>query len=231
MKINPLIVALDVDTLAQAKTLVQNLGDSVEIYKIGSQIFTAFGPQAVHDVTSQGKKVFLDLKFHDIPNTVANAVTSATGLGIFMMTVHTIGGQEMMEAAVKAAQAKAVAMKIARPLIVGVTVLTSAPMEESTEEKVLERAKLAHRSGLDGVVASAHEVASLRRELGRDFIIVTPGIRPAGEDKGDQKRTATPAEAIADGSNFLVVGRPIVKASVPRDAATAILREIKGRPA
>ncbi|MBL8013747.1 MAG: orotidine-5'-phosphate decarboxylase [Candidatus Omnitrophica bacterium] len=228
MKTNPLIVALDVDTLEESKKLVQSLGDSVDIYKIGSQLFTAYGPQAVRDVTAQGKKVFLDLKFHDIPNTVANAVTSATGLGVFMMTVHTIGGQEMMEAAVKAAQAKAVAMKIVRPLIVGVTVLTSAPQEESTQEKVLARANLAYRSGLDGVVASAHEVAVLRREIGKDFVIVTPGIRPAGEDKGDQKRTATPADAMADGSSFLVVGRPIVKASVPRDAAAAILKEIKG---
>ena len=227
-KTNPLIVALDVDTLDEAVALVKKLGDSIEIYKIGSQLFTAYGPQAVKEVASLGKKVFLDLKFHDIPNTVANAVTSATGLGVFMMTVHTIGGLNMMEAAVEAAEKKAKDMNIQRPLIVGVTVLTSASKEESTETKVLERAGHAKRAGLDGVVASAHEIIALRRDLGKDFVIVTPGIRPAGDDKGDQKRTATPAEAIADGSNFLVVGRPIVKAPVPRDAAAAILKEIKG---
>ena len=193
-KINPLIVALDVETLDEAKALVTKLGDSVEIYKIGSQLFTAYGPQAVKEITSLGKKVFLDLKFHDIPNTVANAVTSATGLNVFMMTVHTIGGREMMEAAVDAAEKKAKAMNIQRPLIVGVTVLTSASKEESTQANVLERAQHAKRSGLDGVVASVLEAAALRSDLGKDFVIVTPGIRPAGADKGDQQRTATPAE-------------------------------------
>lgn len=223
---NPLIVALDVETLDEAKALVKKLGNSVEIYKIGSQLFTAYGPQAVREVTSQGKKVFLDLKFHDIPNTVANAVTSAASLGVFMMTIHTSGGREMMEAAVKAAHAKAAAMNIPRPLIVGVTVLTSAAQEESTQAKVLERAKLAYSAGLDGVVASAQEVAHLRRELGRDFVIVTPGIRPAGADQGDQQRVATPADAMKNGSSYLVVGRPIVAAPSPHDAAQSILREI-----
>lgn len=226
MKTNPLIVALDVETLDEAKALVQKLKDSVDIYKIGSQLFTAYGPQAVREVTSQGKKVFLDLKFHDIPNTVANSVTSATSLGVFMMTIHTAGGREMMEAAVKAAHAKARAMNILRPLIVGVTVLTSAALEESTQAKVLERARLSKSAGLDGVVASAQEVALLRRELGGDFVIVTPGIRPAGVDKGDQQRVATPADAIKNGSSFLVVGRPVVAAKEPCAAAKAILEEI-----
>ena len=226
-KTNPLIVALDVETLDEAKALVVKLGDSVDIYKIGSQLFTAYGPQAVKEVTSLGKKVFLDLKFHDIPNTVANAVTSATGLNVFMMTVHTIGGREMMEAAVDAAEKKAKAMNIQRPLIVGVTVLTSASKEESTQAIVLERAAHAKRSGLDGVVASAQEVSALRNDLGKDFVIVTPGIRPAGTDKGDQQRIATPAEAIQNGSSFLVVGRPIVAATDPRSAAQGILKEIR----
>lgn len=224
---NPLIVALDVETLDEAVALVKKLGDSVEIYKIGSQLFTSYGPQAVHAVTSLGKKVFLDLKFHDIPNTVANAVTSATALNVFMMTVHTIGGIEMMEAAVEASGKKAQALKIERPLIVGVTVLTSASKEESTQSKVLERADAAKRAGLDGVVASAHEVSALRQRLGKNFVIVTPGIRPSGTDKGDQKRTATPAEAIRDGSDFLVVGRPIVAAASPYEAARGILKEIR----
>lgn len=227
MKTNPLIVALDVETLEEAKSLIKKIGSSVEIYKIGSQLFTAYGPQAVREVTSQGKKVFLDLKFHDIPNTVANAVTSATGLGVFMMTVHTIGGREMMEAAVNAAQAKAKLMNIQRPLIVGVTVLTSATQEESTQANVLERARLAQRSGLDGVVSSSQEVAALRRELGKDVVLVTPGIRPAGSDKGDQKRIATPADAIRNGSSFLVVGRPVVAAKDPQAAAQGILNEIR----
>ncbi len=228
MKNNPLIVALDIETLEEAKSLVKKLGDSADIYKIGSQLFTAYGPDAVRAVTALGKKVFLDLKFHDIPNTVANAVTSATGLGVFMMTIHTIGGREMMEAAVDAAAKKAKAMNIARPLIVGVTVLTSAAKEEATQDIVLARAEHAKRSGLDGVVSSAHEVAALRRELGKDFVLVTPGIRPAGSDKGDQQRIATPADAIRNGSSFLVVGRPIVAAQDPRAAARGILDEIKG---
>lgn len=226
-KTNPLIVALDVETLDEAKALVKKLGDSVDIYKIGSQLFTAYGPQAVKDVTALGKKVFLDLKFHDIPNTVANAVTSATGLGVFMMTVHTIGGREMMEAAVKAAQTKAKVMNIPRPLIVGVTVLTSASKEESTQSNVLERARLAQQSGLDGVVSSSHEVTALRSELGKEFVLVTPGIRPSGADKDDQQRIATPAEAIKNGSSFLVVGRPVVAAKDPQAAAREILNEIR----
>mgnify|MGYP001565948594 CR=1 FL=1 len=226
-KINPLIVALDVETLDEAKALIVKLGDSVDIYKIGSQLFTAYGPEAVQIVTSLGKKVFLDLKFHDIPNTVANAVTSATCLNVFMMTVHAIGGREMMEAAVAAAQKKAQALNIQKPLIVGVTVLTSAVKDVSTESIVLERAQLAKQAGLDGVVASVEEVMVLRKNLGKDFLIVTPGIRPAGTDKGDQKRTATPAEAIQNGSNFLVVGRPIVAAVSPYEAAQGILKEIR----
>jgi orotidine-5'-phosphate decarboxylase len=220
-KTNPLIVALDVETFDEAKALVHKLGDSVEIYKIGSQLFTAFGPQAVREIGAGGKKIFLDLKFHDIPNTVAKAVESAASLNVFMLTVHTVGGKEMMEAAAAAAKkAKH------RPLIVGVTVLTSDTATADTSKTVLERARLAIESGLDGVVASPQEAAMLRRELGAKFIIVTPGIRPAGGDAGDQKRIATPKDAITAGSNYLVVGRPIVKATFPKDAAYKILQEI-----
>jgi orotidine-5'-phosphate decarboxylase len=226
MKTNPLIVALDVDTLDEAVALVKKLGDSIDIYKIGSQLFTAYGPESVLAVTSLGKKVFLDLKFHDIPNTVANAVTSAVGLNLFMMTVHTIGGREMMEAAVAAARKKAAVLNVPKPVIVGVTVLTSTQKDETTDALVLERATLAKISGLDGVVASVEETEMLRKNLGKDFIIVTPGIRPAGTDKSDQKRTATPREAINQGSSYLVVGRPIVAAASPYDAAVNILNEI-----
>jgi orotidine-5'-phosphate decarboxylase len=219
---NPLIVALDVETFDEAKALVVKLGDSVEICKIGSQLFTAYGPQAVREIAGFGKKIFLDLKFHDIPNTVAKAVESAATLNVFMLTVHTIGGREMMEAAAAAAKkAKD------RPLIVGVTVLTSDTATADTSKTVLERARLAIESGLDGVVASPQEAAMLRKELGSKFIIVTPGIRPASASLDDQKRVATPADAIASGSTYLVVGRPIVKAASPKEAAQGILKEIQ----
>jgi len=187
---------------------------------------------------AKGKKVFLDLKFHDIPNTVASAVKSAVSLSVaphgdvqlaplFMLTVHTVGGKEMLEAAVKAADEQSKALGVPRPLIVGVTVLTSTARDSNLEKTVLERAKLAQEAGLDGVVASVEEAAAIRRELGPDFLIVTPGIRPADTSKDDQKRVATPAMAMAQGSNFLVVGRPILQASSPRTAALKILEEIK----
>jgi orotidine-5'-phosphate decarboxylase len=235
---NPLIVALDVDTYEEASKLVDSLGDSVDIFKIGSQMFTAYGPFITRYVQAKGKKVFLDLKFHDIPNTVASAVKSAVSLSVapnkdpkfaplFMLTIHTVGGQEMMEAAAKAAREQADKLKVARPLIVGVTVLTSQAPDANTQKTVLERAKLAKASGLDGVVASVEETEMLRKELGKDFVIVTPGIRPAGGDVGDQKRVATPAGAIKSGSSYLVVGRPIVKDNDPRQAALNILKEIK----
>lgn len=223
---NPLIVALDVETFDEAKALVSKLGDSIEIYKIGSQLFTAYGPQAVREIASVGRKIFLDLKFHDIPNTVANAVESAVALNVFMLTVHTIGGKEMLEAAAHAAKNKSEALGVKRPLVVGVTVLTSDAKAVNIRDLVLERARLAFESGLDGVVASPQEAAFIRREFGPDFIIVTPGIRPSDASADDQKRVATPKSAIESGSNFLVVGRPIVKAKDPRQAAQDILREI-----
>jgi orotidine-5'-phosphate decarboxylase len=242
-----LIVALDVNTLAEVRALVEQLDPLVDIYKIGSQLFTASGPAAVRFVEARGKKVFLDLKFHDIPNTVASAVSSAVNLNValersstefsnrkkpaqqsvFMMTVHTCGGVPMMEAAVESATKSAEKIGVARPLVVGVTVLTSDSKEANISDLVLERAKLAKAAGLDGVVASCHESKMLRDTFGKDFVIVTPGIRPAGGDAGDQKRIATPAEAKKNGSSFLVVGRPIVAAKDPLAAAKAILEEIK----
>jgi orotidine-5'-phosphate decarboxylase len=232
-----LILALDLDTFERARQLIDQLDDSVEIFKVGSQMFTAYGPFILRYLQSKGKKVFLDLKFHDIPNTVASAVKSAVSLSvspnddagfapIFMLTVHTCGGGEMLEAAVKAAKSQAEALKVARPLIVGVTVLTSAAKGPDVESLVLERARLAKQSGLDGVVASVEEAASIRRELGKDFLIVTPGIRPAQASLDDQKRVATPKVAIQQGSNFLVVGRPIIQADSPREAALQILKEM-----
>lgn len=246
MKKSPqLIVALDVNTLAEVRQLVEQLDPLVDIYKVGSQLFTSSGPAAVRFVQARGKKVFLDLKFHDIPNTVASAVSSAVGLSVaierstnfkdpqkalsqsvFMMTLHTCGGAEMMKAAVLAAQKSADQIGVGRPLIVGVTVLTSDSKQDNLADLVLERAKLAKISGLDGVVASCHEAKMLRDAFGPDFVIVTPGIRPAGEDAGDQKRVATPREAQKNGSSFLVVGRPIVAASNPFEAAKNILEQI-----
>jgi orotidine-5'-phosphate decarboxylase len=240
-----LILALDVPTFDEARVIVEALGDTVEIYKVGFQLFTAYGPFIVRYLQTQGKKVFLDLKFHDIPNTVASGVASAVGLSVpvnnaldvkgnktdkfapvLMMTIHTQGGLEMMKAAADAAKKKAVELGVERPLIVGVTVLTSDVGGANVSTLVLERAKLAQVSGLDGVVASAQEAGMLRKELGPDFVIVTPGIRPADADAGDQKRVETPASAIKSGSSFLVVGRPIVKAKDPQAAARAILAEI-----
>ncbi|MBF0485979.1 MAG: orotidine-5'-phosphate decarboxylase [Candidatus Omnitrophica bacterium] len=240
-----LILALDVPTFDEARIIVDALGDAVQIYKVGYQLFVAYGPFIVRYLEAQGKKVFLDLKFHDIPNTVANAVSSAVGLGVhphdaldgdgkpmgkftplFMLTVHTQGGLDMMKAAADAANKRAQELKVPKPLLVGVTVLTSDAPSTETSRLVLERAQLAKAAGLDGVVSSVKEVAMLRRELGRDFILVTPGIRTADSDAGDQKRVETPAVAVKSGSSFLVVGRPIVKAKDPRSAALNILDEM-----
>lgn len=227
-----LIVALDVDTFEEARVLVDRLGADVDIFKVGSQVFTACGPQVVKYLLKAGKKVFLDLKFHDIPNTVANAVSAAIGLAeadnsIFMCTLHTLGGPEMLTQAVMAATKTAQNIGVTRPLLVGITVLTSEEKRDNIHELVLERSRLAKEAGLDGVVASSHEAAIIRRHFGEDFVIVTPGIRPTGTAIGDQKRVATPADAVANGSHYLVVGRPIVKAANPSAVAKQILQDIR----
>lgn len=240
-----LIVALDVATFEEARTLVDTLSECVDVFKVGSQLFTACGPIVVRYIQAKGKKVFLDLKYHDIPNTVANAVKTAVGLSVpgheaqretkktgpyqplFMLTVHIEGGEEMLKAAVRATQEEAKRLKITPPLIVGITVLTSEGKANNIKDIVLEKARLARACGLDGVVASSLEAIGIRRSLGKDFIIVTPGIRSTGAESGDQKRVATPADAVKSGSNFLVVGRPIVKAQNPLEAAKAVLKEIK----
>ena len=224
-----LIVALDVDTFKQASGIVDQLAGTDVIFKIGSQMFISSGLEIVRYVQSKNKKIFLDLKFHDIPNTVALAVKSAVSAlsPLFMLTVHTAGGKEMLEAALQAAKSQAQALCVARPLIIGVTVLTSTAKDSGTQELVLQRARLAKESGLDGVVASVEEAARIRRELGPEFLIVTPGIRPAEASLNDQKRVATPKVAILQGSNFLVVGRPIIQALSPRTAALQILEDMK----
>ncbi len=226
-----LIVALDVDTFKEAKELIAALGDDVGIYKVGIQLFTAYGPDVVRHLLKAGKKVFLDLKFHDIPNTVANAVEAAVSLregdqSIFMCTLHTAGGEEMLRRASDAATKAAQNAGVKRPLLLGITALTSDEKKDSIGQFVLEKALLAEESGLDGVVASGQETALVRENLGDNFIIVTPGIRLAGGQAEDQKRVTTPSEARAFGSDFLVVGRPIVKAENPSGAAKRILEEI-----
>lgn len=240
-----LIVALDVGSLGEMRTLVERLDEVVDIYKVGSQLFTACGPAAVRFIEARHKKVFLDLKYHDIPNTVGHAVEAAVelsvalersmdyynraapkGLGIFMFTVHACGGVEMMRAAVAAGAKTAEKIKVARPRVVAVTVLTSERKSDNILPLVLERALLAHKAGCDGVVASCEEARMLRKEFGPDFVIVTPGIRPKGSGAQDQQRVATPREAIDCGSDYLVVGRPIVQAANPLAAAKKILEDM-----
>src|SRR3954469_5584356 len=226
-----LIVALDVSTIAEAQRIVAAVGDSATTFKVGKQLFVAEGPRAVRDIVSSGRKVFLDLKFHDIPNTVAGAVKAAADLGVSMLTVHATGGSKMLQAAVEAAAASK-----SQPLVVAVTVLTSMDEEDLAEvgvtgrplDQVLRLAALARTSRCGGVVASPEELAALREKLGDRFAIVTPGVRPAGAAKGDQSRVATPAQAIKAGATYLVVGRPITAAPDPAKAAKDILAEIAG---
>ncbi len=222
-----LIVALDFPDAQSALAVAGVVGKAA--FKVGKQLFTAEGPQVVRDLAAAGRRVFLDLKFHDIPDTVAGAVASAAGLGVHMLTVHASGGRRMLEAAVKAS-----GNSVARPIILAVTVLTSLAdsdlkdvgVRDSATEQVLRLARLAKSAGCAGVVASPLEGAELRRELGRDFLIVTPGVRPAGHPAGDQARVATPAQAIAAGASHIVVGRPITGSKDPAGAARAIVEEI-----
>lgn len=217
-----IILALDVDSMGKARNFVNLLYPRVRIFKIGSQLFTGCGPKIIEFIHKKGGEVFLDLKFHDIPNTVANAVAQACRLKVKMLTLHISGGKEMLEAAVKAAKEASLAIKRESPLLIGVTVLTS---QESGRDEVLRLARIGLGCGLNGVVCSAREVGFLRGELGKDFVIVTPGIRPRQAGADDQKRTATASQAIAAGSNFLVVGRPILEAKDPQEALTGILNE------
>lgn len=224
-----LIVALDVATAQEARQIVAATAESVSTYKVGKQLFTAAGPDLVRELVGAGKRVFLDLKFHDIPNTVASAVRSASALGVAMLTVHASGGSKMLKAAAEAAaQAKN------PPLVLAVTVLTSMSDDDLHEigvtgrtlDQVLRLAALARNAGCPGVVASAHEARELRRELGSGFAIVTPGVRPKGVSAGDQARVVTPADAICAGATHIVVGRPITQAQDPARAAAQILQEI-----
>jgi orotidine-5'-phosphate decarboxylase len=224
-----LIVALDVSTAAAAHKIVAAIGESASIYKVGMQLYTAEGPQIVRDLVGGRRRVFLDLKYHDIPNTVASAVQEAARLGVSMLTVHASGGSKMLRAAVDAASA-------ANPelIVLGVTVLTSMDhndleqigMAGTVQDEVLRLAGLALASGCKGIVTSAREASRLRAELGHNFALVTPGVRPAGTGHDDQVRVVTPAEAIAAGASHIVVGRPITEADDPAAEARAILGQI-----
>jgi orotidine-5'-phosphate decarboxylase len=225
---DPLVVALDVPTEADAARLVARLGESVHTYKVGLGLYTAEGPRIVRDLVASGKKVFLDLKYHDIPNTVAAAVRAAAGLKVSMLTVHATGGVKMLEAAVKAARESSETLKV-----LAVTVLTSMNDHDlygtgipvGVKDQVVRLASLALEAGCHGVVSSAQEVRLLRAKLGREFLAVTPGVRRRGTDAGDQARVLTPGEAIAAGATHIVVGRPIIAAPDPAQEAARILRE------
>ena len=223
-----LIVALDVPTLSEATDLARRLAPHLAGVKIGSQLFTAEGPRAVHAMHDLGLRVFLDLKFHDIPNTVGGAVAAATSLGVWMLNVHASGGPAMMAAAATGTGG--------RTLILGVTVLTSVEEKDlqatlgtvrTLRDHVLHLAREAKAAGLDGVVASPHEIADIRQACGPGFLIVTPGVRPAGAERGDQRRVMTPGEAIRAGADYVVVGRPILAAKDPVEAAQRITDECR----
>ena len=231
-----LVLALDVDDFESAKDLVFKLKDYVGVFKIGSQLFTSEGAKIINMINKAGARIFLDLKFHDIPNIVKGAAESATKLGVYMFTIHTSGSYEMMKAAADAARETSEKLGIKKPLVLGVTILTSINQEilekeicvkKSLKEYVVYLAKLAKSAGLDGVVASPQEIKEIRASCGNDFIILTPGIRSAGEELNDQKRIMTPKQALEQGADFLVIGRPIRNAKNPVKAAQDILKEME----
>jgi orotidine-5'-phosphate decarboxylase len=231
---NPIIAALDVPTTEQALKLAEELAPAVGVFKIGSELFTAAGRDIVKKIRATGAAVFLDLKFHDIPNTVAKAIAAAVRLDVQMLTIHTSGGGEMMRTAEKSAQDTAKSLGLPAPLVLGVTVLTSSNSEmlaeigceADTEKQVLRLAQLAVKSGLRGLVCSPLEITALRKILPAHIQLVTPGIRTGAEKADDQKRTLTPHEAIQAGASWLVVGRPIYAAENPRAAAEKILESL-----
>jgi orotidine-5'-phosphate decarboxylase len=234
--VEQLLVALDVDTAAEARALADRLRGTVGGFKIGSRLFTGEGPALVEELSARGDRVFLDLKFHDIPHTVAGAVTAATRLGVWMLNVHASGGRAMMRAAGEAAAEEAARRSMRVPLVIAVTMLTSLDQEAVTEvgfavslaAQVERLAALTQAAGLDGVVASPQEIALIRRCCGARFTVVTPGIRGAGDAKGDQSRTLSAADALAAGASYLVVGRPIIAAADPRAAAERIAADCRG---
>jgi orotidine-5'-phosphate decarboxylase len=223
------IIPLDVPSSEDALALVERLGDQADFFKVGFELYSRTGPDVVRELISRGKKVFLDIKLHDIPNTVAGAVRAASDLGVDLLTVHASGGPTMLDAAVGAREGDL--------QLLAVTVLTSLSSDDmsivwgreirSVREEVGRLAVMAHEIGVDGVVASALEASWVRTQVGGDFTIVTPGIRPAGSDRGDQNRVATPADAVRSGADYLVIGRPITEATDPAAVLAAVLEEIE----
>lgn len=226
-----LIVALDFHKMDDVKNLINELGDSVIFYKVGMELFYSVGTEVVTWLKSQNKKIFIDLKLHDIPNTVAGGLCSLMNLGADILNVHAAGGFTMMKTAADRLREESAKLGIVKPKLIAITVLTSINQAEwcgalKISEQVVEFAKTAKDAGLDGVVASPQEAALIREACGKDFLIITPGIRPAGSDINDQSRISTPAAAIKNGANYLVVGRPIRAAENPKLAAEKILAEI-----
>ena len=221
------IVAFDSTDVREALALGRKLRGLIRYAKIGSILFSAAGPEAIARFKALGFEIFLDLKFHDIPSTVEKSCRAAAQHGLWMLTVHASGPEGMLEAAVVGAREGARTRGLARPLVVGVTVLTSVGDGKAVSTRALSLAQQAKRAGLDGVVTSAHEAPLIRRRAGRSFVLVCPGIRPAGVERADQRRVVTPREAIARGADFLVVGRPITGADDPRGATQRILDEIR----
>jgi orotidine-5'-phosphate decarboxylase len=231
---NKIIVALDVDNGEEAAMWAHRLNGKVGMFKIGKQLFTAEGPEIVKRISNEGGAVFLDLKFHDIPNTVAAAAVEAVRLGAAMFNVHASGGFEMMHKTAEAVRGESNKLGIKKPLLIAVTVLTSMDEEGLREtgitlplrEHVINLAKLAKKAGLDGVVASPHEIEAIKDACGSEFVVVTPGVRPTFASKDDQKRIMTPAEAVRKGADYLVIGRPITKAEDPIEAVSLIAEEM-----
>lgn len=230
-----LIVALDVPNMNKLSNLVIGLGESVSYYKVGMELFYSCGHQVIDYLKKNGKYIFLDLKLHDIPNTVASSMASLTELGVDMLNLHAIGGYPMMKLAADTVKARAAELGINPPKLIAVTVLTSMSNEDweqlnyktNIQEQVIHLAKLAKQAGLDGVVASPQEAAAIRAACGPDFLIVTPGVRPAESETNDQSRIATPKAALENGATHLVIGRPITKSASPKQAAMAILQEMQ----
>lgn len=229
-------LALDVDNDHDALAIVAELKDSVGVFKVGHQLFTAYGPDIVRRIIGMGGRVFLDLKYHDIPNTVAKASAEAVKLGVSIFNVHSLGGIDMMKAAAESAKETAEKYNVPAPMVLAVTILTSMDeksmrkelkITRSLQREVAHLARLAQRAGMHGVVASPQEIKLLRRAVRGAFVILTPGVRPAWADKDDQKRVMTPGEAVKAGADYIVVGRPVLKAMDRKAAVEKILEEIK----